>query len=116
MAIDVWVAIAVGGACGAGIRHLAASGPWGALRGVFVANTTGALALGTLVALGPALSPMWFAVLGTGVCGALTTYSTLALQVSELWHENRVQAIGYLSVTTGSGGLAALLPLLLWGH
>ncbi len=116
MPIEVWVAIALGGAVGAGVRHLVTSGPWGALRGVLVVNTAGALALGVLVAHADALSAGWFAVLGTGVCGALTTYSTLAVQVWELLHENTTRAIGYLLVTTGSGGLAALLPLLLWGH
>ncbi len=114
MPIEVWLAIGLGGAVGAGIRHLVSSGPWGALRGVFVVNTAGALALGVLVAHADALSAVWLAALGTGVCGALTTYSTLAVQVWELLHENKAKAWGYLLVTTGSGGLAALLPLLLW--
>ncbi len=116
MSLEVWVAIAFGGAVGAGIRHLVTAGPWGSLRGVFVVNTVGALVLGGLVAQADSLSPGWFAALGTGVCGALTTYSTLAVQVWELLHEDRTRAVGYLLVTTGSGGLAALLPLLLWGH
>ena len=116
MPLQVWVAIAVGGAVGAGIRHLVGAGPWGALRGVFVVNTVGALALGVLVAQAEFLSAGWFAALGTGVCGALTTYSTLAVQVWELLHEDPTRAVGYLLVTTGSGGLAALLPLLLLGH
>ncbi len=116
MPIEVWVAIGLGGAVGASVRHIVSAGPWGALRGVFAANTLGALALGALVAQADAVSTVWFSALGTGVCGALTTYSTLAVQVWELLHEDRTTAIGYLLVTTGSGGLAALLPLLLWGH
>lgn len=116
MPMEVWVAIGLGGAVGAGVRHLVSAGPWGALRGVFAVNTTGALALGILVAHADALSAVLFAALGTGVCGAFTTYSTLAVQVWELLHEDKMRAFGYLLVTTGSGGLAALLPLLLWGH
>ncbi|MGB3762719.1 MAG: CrcB family protein [Ornithinimicrobium sp.] len=116
MPLEVWVAVALGGAVGSGIRHLVTAGPWGALRGVFAVNTVGALALGVLVANADSLSPGWFAGLGTGACGAFTTYSTLAVQVWELLHENRTRALGYLLVTTGSGGLAALVPLLLWGH
>lgn len=116
MSWDVWVAIALGGAVGAGLRHLAAVGFRGALVGVFVANLAGAGLLGLLVALGGALPSFWFALLGTGLCGALTTYSTFAVQIWELWHQNRTQALGYLFLTTGAGGLAALMPVLLWGH
>lgn len=116
MGWGIWLAVACGGAIGAGLRHLASTGAWGSLVGVFVANTVGAGALGVLVALSSTLSAWWVALLGTGVCGALTTYSTLAVQVWELWHEDRRRALGYLCVTTGAGGLAALLPLLVWGH
>ncbi len=113
---DLWLAIALGGALGAAMRHLAAIGAWGTLPGVFLANTTGAAALGLLVAVGDSLASFWFALLATGVCGALTTYSTLAVQVWELRRESRSAALGYLLVTTGAGGLAALVPLLVWGH
>ncbi|MGB3186945.1 MAG: CrcB family protein [Ornithinimicrobium sp.] len=116
MSWDLWVAIAAGGAIGAAIRHLAASGSWGALTGVFIANITGAGLLGSIVAFAESLSPFWLALLATGLCGAVTTYSTLAVQVWELLHEDPRRAFGYLLLTTGAGGLAALLPLLVWGH
>ncbi len=116
MTWDLWVAIATGGAIGAAVRHLAASGSWGALTGVLLVNTTGAAVLGFIVAFAESLSPFWLALLGTGLCGAVTTYSTLAVQVWELLHEDPRRAYGYLLVSTGLGGLAALLPLLMWGH
>lgn len=106
----------MGGAIGAAVRHLGGIGSWGAVTGVFVANTVGAGLLGVVVAFADSLPPFWLALLGTGVCGALTTYSTLAVQLWELAHQDKGRALGYLLVTTGSGGLAALLPLLLWGH
>lgn len=116
MSWDVWAAIAVGGAVGAALRHLATIGSRGALVGVYLANTAGAGMLGVLVAFADELSPWLMALLGTGLCGALTTYSTLAVQIWELAHEIPSRAFGYLFVTTGSGGLAALVPLLVWGH
>lgn len=116
MSWDIWLAIALGGAIGAAVRHLASAGTWGALVGVYVANTIGAGMLGVIVVFSDKLSPWWMALLATGLCGAVTTYSTLAVQIWELLHEDKRRAFGYLLVTTGSGGLAAFLPLLVWGH
>lgn len=81
------LAVAVGAALGAPARFLAdlvlrgvlgAAFPWGTL----VVNTAGSLLLGAL--LGLPLSPQAMAVWGTGFCGALTTYSTFALETVQL--------------------------------
>ncbi len=114
--LQVWLAIALGGAVGAGVRHLGATTRWGAWAGIFVANTLAAGTLGVLVAHASSLSPFWFALLATGVCGALSTYSTFAVQVWELLQADVRQGVGYVLATMGAGGLAALLPLILWGH
>jgi len=119
--VTFWTALAVaaGGAAGAVLRYLAGV-RWGSLRGTFVVNVVGCALLGVLVALAPQGSatsfPWWYALLATGVAGALTTWSTLAMQVYDLATRDRAVASGYLLVTIGTGGLAALVPLLVWGH
>ncbi|MGB5951237.1 MAG: CrcB family protein, partial [Ornithinimicrobium sp.] len=84
MSWQIWLAIAIGGGLGAALRHLASAGPWGSLVGVYVANIVGSAMLGGLVAFSGSLSSWWFALLATGLCGALTTYSTFAVQLWEL--------------------------------
>ncbi len=113
---QVWLAVALGGAVGASVRHLAATTRCGALVGVFAANTLAAGALGVLVAHASSLSPFWFALLGTGLCGALSTYSTFAVQVWELLQVDVRQAAGYVLATIAAGGFAAIVPLLVWGY
>lgn len=111
---QVWLAVAFGGGLGAGLRHLASTTQRGALVGVLFANTCAAGVLGVLVAHASAISPFWFALLGTGLCGALSTYSTFAVQVWDLVCLDVRRGIGYVFVTLGAGGLAALVPLIVW--
>lgn len=59
-------------------RRLGQAFPWGTLT----VNVVGSLILGTLLAL-PLPSEM-LALLGTGFCGALTTYSTFANETVRL--------------------------------
>lgn len=75
------VLVALGGGVGAGIRYLA--GRYVASYGsfpvpTFLVNAVGCFVLGLLS--GAALSPEFFALLGTGFCGGLTTYSTFAVE------------------------------------
>jgi CrcB protein len=120
VSLSVLLAVALGGAAGAVLRYLAGL-HWGSLRGTFLVNTAGCAVLGILVAVGgpsgTAPLPVWWsALLATGLAGALTTWSTLAMQVYDLATGDRARAAGYLLVTLGAGGLAALVPLLVWGH
>jgi fluoride exporter len=107
------VAVAVGGAGGAVVRHLLASSSWGPFRGVLVANTMGAALLGALVAV--VTDPLLLLLLGTGLCGALTTWSTLAVQVAELGRGSPGRAAAYLGMSVGLGLGAALLTFQLLG-
>lgn len=75
--------VAAGAAVGAPLRfvaghHLDARYPWG----TFVVNLMGAFLLGLFSGL--ALDGTQLALLGTGFCGALTTYSALAVKSVEL--------------------------------
>ncbi|MDF3308103.1 fluoride efflux transporter CrcB [Rhodococcus sp. T2V] len=73
--------VAVGGALGATTRYLA--GRYVASYrsfpvATFLVNVAGCLILGVLS--GASMSAQAFALLGTGFCGGLTTYSTFAVE------------------------------------
>jgi CrcB protein len=85
------VLVLAGGAVGALLRYLtdlvvrsrhAGAFPWG----TFVVNVAGSLVLGvTAGAVEAADGPAWvLTVVGTGFCGALTTYSTFAFETVRL--------------------------------
>ncbi|MFE7744114.1 fluoride efflux transporter CrcB [Nocardia sp. NPDC057455] len=81
--------VLVGGAIGAPLRYLIdrtvqdrrdSLFPWG----TFLVNLMGCLVLGALSGAGTALASPLFVLLGTGFCGALTTYSTFAYETVRL--------------------------------
>jgi CrcB protein len=71
--------VALGAAVGAPVRYLVGRLLDGRLHwGTLVVNLVGSAALGALV--GAAVDGRWLALLGTGFCGGLTTYSSFAVQ------------------------------------
>jgi CrcB protein len=79
--------VVLGASLGAPLRYLmdrvfrvrfGAALPWG----TFAVNVAGSALLGLLV--GAAAPPAVLALVGTGFCGALTTYSTFGLETVEL--------------------------------
>jgi len=86
-----WLLVITGAAIGAPLRYLTDRAvqsrhdsvfPWG----TFTVNVTGCLVLGLLtgaVAAGAASSHLQL-LLGTGLCGALTTYSTFSYETLRL--------------------------------
>ncbi len=83
------VLVFLGGAIGAPVRYLVdravqlrhdTSFPWG----TFAVNVLGCFVLGALTGAGTAESGPLFAALGTGFCGALTTYSTFSYETLRL--------------------------------
>ncbi|MFD6292241.1 fluoride efflux transporter CrcB [Streptomyces sp. NPDC060205] len=108
-----WVLVIVGGMVGAPLRYLTdravqsrhdSGFPWG----TFTVNVVGCLVLGTLTgaATAGAASSQVQLLLGTGLCGALTTYSTFSYETLRLAETGaRSQAVlnAVASVTAGLG-------------
>jgi len=83
-----WLLVVVGGMVGAPLRYLTDRAvqsrhdsvfPWG----TFAVNAVGCLLLGTLTGAASA-GPDLRLLLGTGLCGALTTYSTFSYETLRL--------------------------------
>jgi CrcB protein len=117
----LFAGLAVAGGVGAGLRWLAdallsralpAGFPWP----ILLVNATGSLALGLLTGL--SMDAAWMAVLGTGLLGGYTTFSTVAVDTQLLAREGRTEAawgnaLGtlVLCVATATAGLAAGVAL-----
>jgi CrcB protein len=110
--------VVVGAMAGAPLRllaqRLAASRRGaGSVVGTAVVNIAGSAVLGLLLGLGGV--PAWvLALLGTGFCGTLTTFSTFGADVVGLAERGAVgRACRYAVATTGMGlGAAAAAYLL----
>jgi fluoride exporter len=104
--------VAVGALVGAPLRLLATSiaGRNGRdpAAGTLVVNVVGSAVLGALLGLAAA-PPALVALVGTGFCGTLTTFSTFGLDVVRLDEERRFgRALAYLvaSLVLGLGAAA----------
>ena len=106
--------LVLGGAIGAPARYLLdgfvqkrARGvfPWG----TFAVNVTGSFALGVVTgaALYHGLGPLPKAALGTGFCGAYTTFSTFSYETVRLIEDGSVLAAALNTVVSVVVGLAA---------
>jgi CrcB protein len=108
--------VAMGAAVGAPLRYLTdrmvqsrygSDFPWGTLT----VNVAGSLLLGFLVGL--PVGAAWTTLLGTGFCGALTTYSTFSYETLQLARAGtRVRAAVYVMLSILAGLGAAALGLL----
>ncbi|GAA2662557.1 fluoride efflux transporter CrcB [Streptomyces aculeolatus] len=122
-----WLLVVAGGMLGAPLRYVTDRAvqlrhgspfPWGTL----VVNITGCLILGTLTGatLAGATSESVRLLLGTGLCGALTTYSTFSYETLRLAEKGRGRyAAAYvgasLAVGLGAAFLAAVVGEAAWG-
>ena len=110
-------AIFGGGALGAAVRiaivndHPAAGTAWPSA--VFAINISGALLLGFVVTRlqqRRRTSPYRRALLGTGFCGAYTTFSTMQLELLTMIDHHRYGlAVGYAVASVTAGYLAIFL-------
>jgi len=115
--------VALGAAVGAPLRYLTdravqarfgSAFPWG----TFAVNVAGSLLLGLLVGL--PVAPWLASLLGTGFCGALTTYSTFSYETIRLY-EDRARFLAIANVTAsivaglGSVFLGVAVSEAIWG-
>ena len=116
----VIAAVFAGGCVGGGVRY-GVSEAWPASTQVFpwatfTVNVAGAfiLPLVIVVAADVLARPRYLRpLLGTGFCGALTTFSSVVVTVDELTAHGHAQlAAGYLTATIAAGLAAAALGLL----
>jgi CrcB protein len=116
----MWPAVAMGAMVGAGLRYGVSRWlplepgeiPWATLW----VNVAGSLLLGAIAgqALAPARHERTRALLGTGFCGALTTFSTFAVELAELGRAGdatTLAAYALMSVVFGLGAARAGLQL-----
>lgn len=111
------VAVGIAGGIGAVLRYLAdnalpdrvrAHFPWGTA----VVNLSGSFVLGMLTgAAGNWLSPEWLVVLGTGLLGGYTTFSTSSYETVELLRQRR----NWAAVLNGLGLIAACTAVAILG-
>jgi CrcB protein len=108
------VAIFVGGALGtvgrAGLEELAAPDPGRWPWPTFIANIVGAFLLGyftTRLLERLPVSSYRRPLLGTGLCGGLTTFSTMQVEtIRMLEHHHYGLAVGYTAASVGAGLVA----------
>jgi CrcB protein len=94
--------VALGGALGASLRHLATL-LWPAPWGVMAVNVAGSFLIGLLA---PRLPPAGAAFLLTGLLGGFTTFSAFSLDALRLWEGGRGGAAALYAL--GSVGLSLL--------
>ena len=107
----LWVAI--GAAVGAPLRYLTDRAVQSRLRGggfpwgTLTVNVVGSFVLGVLVAATAVFGPMAQAVLGTGLCGALTTYSTFGYETVALSERGEMRTAVTSVLVSVVAGLAS---------
>ncbi|MET9732100.1 fluoride efflux transporter CrcB [Streptomyces sp. NPDC006458] len=122
-----WLLVVVGGMIGAPLRYLTDRAvqsrhdsvlPWG----TFVVNISGSLILGLLTgaAVAGAAGSHLQLLLGTGLCGALTTYSTFSYETLRLTEDGArgyalANAAGSVLVGLGAAFAGVALARAVWG-
>ena len=115
---DLLAVVFVGGCFGGYVRY-AVTSSWTDARLAFpwptyTVNLVGAFVLGLLVAYVSVARPSRYLrpLVGTGFCGALTTFSSVVVATNELVAHNHVATgVGYLFASAGGGLVTAAVGL-----
>lgn len=121
MTPGLFLALSLAGGVGAALRLVIDGAVKARVRtafpvGTLLINVAGSLVLGfvTQLALGGVVDDAWRLVIGTGLCGGFTTFSTASFETVRLVQERRyalgaVNAVGMLVLAVGAGLLGILL-------
>ena len=127
MTPGLFLALSLAGGVGAALRLVIDGAVKARVRtalpvGTLLINVTGSFVLGvvTELALGGVLDDAWRLVIGTGLCGGFTTFSTASFETVRLVQERRyalgaMNAVGMLVLAVGAGLLGIALGRLLIG-
>ncbi|ALJ22128.1 fluoride efflux transporter CrcB [Microbacterium sp. No. 7] len=117
--------LVVAGGLGAGLRYvldgLIMRGRKGAFPlGILVVNVSGSFVLGVLTGLGALVAPAWATILGVGLLGGYTTFSTVSVETVLLAQRGRrdwalLNVVGTLVVAVAAAALGVLLGGLVAG-
>lgn len=117
-AVEV-AALIVGGGLGSGARYLMDAavmrGRSGAFPvGILLVNVLGSFLLGLLTGLGTSVAPVWMSILGVGVLGGFTTFSTVSTETALLAERGRrdwawINLLGTLVLSLAAAALGLLL-------
>lgn len=85
MSVGDWAALIVAGGLGAGARYLLDGAVMKGRReafplGILLVNIIGSFALGVVTGLGATIAPAWVAIVGVGLLGGFTTFSTVSAE------------------------------------
>ena len=118
--MNPWLLVAaLAGGAGAGLRYVVdrlltpASGPRFPV-GILVVNVSGSFALGVVTGLGTAIAPELSLVLGLGLLGGYTTFSTVSVETVLLaqrrrWRDAAANLFGTLVLAALAAGAGLLL-------
>ncbi|AWB28025.1 fluoride efflux transporter FluC [Halococcoides cellulosivorans] len=97
--------VGLGGVAGAMARH-SVGDRLDSTRDTLAVNLLGSLALGVLVATDPSASTL--ALLGTGFCGAFTTFSSFAFEVVRIAQDGAPRRAAGLATLHLAGAITAV--------
>ena len=115
-----WLLLAaLAGGVGAGLRYLVdrlltPAGGMGFPWGILVVNVSGSFALGAITGLAAAIAPELSLVLGLGLLGGYTTFSTVSVETVLLaqrrrWRDAALNLFGTLALAVAAAALGLVL-------
>jgi CrcB protein len=124
--VSPWLLVAaLAGGVGAGLRYVVDRllTPAGGARfplGIIDVNVSGSFVLGVITGLGTAIAPELSLVLGLGLLGGYTTFSTVSVETVLLaqrrrWRDAALNLFGTLVLAAAAAGAGLWLGAVAWG-